>query len=149
MAGGNFKRAATEFYRQERWFDDSNRRVMTNPWQIFADNVLHYLREAELHDRDLAAKAAAERSAEEQMAAEFRAAAKKRRWATVQDCLTITWPGMPAEDSNAAMPDASLFFVCHLNVSYNIGPGEWNRTITAFRPHDFESCASASSATPG
>ena len=29
------------------------------------------------------------------------------------------------------------------------GPGEWGRTITALRPHDFESCASASSATPG
>ena len=29
------------------------------------------------------------------------------------------------------------------------GPGEWSRTITTVRSHDFESCASASSATPG
>jgi hypothetical protein len=93
-----FRQAVKEFLRQGKWYDGRGR-LMVTPWQTFADNIDHYSREADEHNRKCAASAASQKAAEEQRVAEAREAAKNLHWATIQNCLKITWPGMRAEDT--------------------------------------------------
>lgn len=95
-----FKRAAIEFLRQEKWFDEDDRgrrfRVMPQPWQTFADNIGMYLEDADEHVRQIAeqdAKAKAAEIAQEKLIKDI---AARDRWNVATG--TPNWPGMPDGD---------------------------------------------------
>ena len=99
----DFMAAGVEFVGQERWFDDDGRygrRVMHEPWQVFADNFAMYLVDAKEQARRRAIRAAEDRAAALKNEAEQREREAKERWLRYLSVgKTPVWPEITDDDS--------------------------------------------------